>query len=307
LPWALPDSSFVGSLRGSLIVPPKQALVRVYFDHGDIYAPIYTTKIPEKKYKSEHIKADYPDTLLFFETDNGDYFTINRKKALVTFHAAGGALLTIDNKGNITIDTTEADAIYGGALKIDINGDAQIKSIGNITIDALGTGVPPPMVNPFEIPDPTSLPRVPSTSKFNVHSTGNADILALGVTPLQPDPLPDPKDPVQVQIAAMSKLKSPTASINIIAALGDINLMAVAGSIKATASVEVDVIAPIVNVQGAQVNLGTPATDYLLKSNAFASFFDTHIHPTPSGPSTPPTIPMASQLPTLVSPIVKTA
>ncbi len=303
LPWALPDDHFIGSFRGSMIIPPKQALVRVYFDHGDIYAPVYTSKIPEKKYKSEHMTKDYPDTLLFFETDNGDYFTINKKRAECVFHAAGGALIRIDNKGNVTVDTTEADVIYGGAFKLNVNGDVEMKTIGNVTIDAVGPSVVPPMINPLE-PIPPTEPRISSSSKIDLNSTGTANLLSLGTPPTQPDPIPDPKDPTAVAIAAMSKFK--TGAINIIAAVGDINVMAVAGSVKINATTNVDVVAPSVAINAGTIDLGEGASDGLIKSNAFTSFFDSHTHPTSNGPSGPPIAPMSSQSATLVSQMVKT-
>lgn len=314
LPWALPDDHFVGSFKGSLVIPPKEALVRVYFDHGDIYAPVYTSKIPEKKYKSEHISKDYPDTMLFFETDNGDYFTINRKKAEIVFHAAGGSLITIDNKGNLTIDTTEADVIYGGGFKLDIVGDVEMKTVGNVTIDAVGPPVIPPMINPFEEPVPgesIDLPRTLAQSRNELKSTGQTNLITLGIPApaCSPDPIPDPKNPTEVQMAVLNKQK--TGAINIITgplATGKaINIMAMGGNIELKSITKVDVTAPEVDINAPIIKLGKGATDALIKSNSFASFFDAHTHATPTGPSSPPVVPMTPQLATLVSPITKTA
>ena len=45
LPWALPQMNFIGSLKGSFIVPPNDCIVSVRFDNNNIYEPIYSGKI----------------------------------------------------------------------------------------------------------------------------------------------------------------------------------------------------------------------------------------------------------------------
>jgi hypothetical protein len=305
LPWALPDSHFVGSFVGSLIVPPKNALVRVYFDNGDIYSPIYTTKIPEMKYKSRLISKDYPDTMLFFETDAGDYFTINRKKNTMTFHAAGGAMISINNKGKVTIDTTEADKIYGGGFELNVNGDVSLKTIGNVRIDAVGTVKDIPMLNPLDNPLRGSVEelRTPANSNQDINSTGQVNITSLGIKPFAAQKKPDPTDPIDVALAATNTLKT-SSSINIVAAIGDVNVIAMAGNVKLTSSVKAEVIAPSINLTASSINLGGDlATESVIKSTSLATFFDTHIH---ASLGAPPTIPMATQLPAMVSAVTKT-
>ena len=72
-------------------------------------------------------------------------------------------------------------------------------------------------------------------------------------------------------------------------------------------SVKVDITAPQVDVNSASINLGKGAVDGIIKSNAFTTFFDSHIHSTAAGPSSPPAVPMSTQLTTLTSLISKTA
>ena len=105
LPWSIAENSFVGSNINSVIIPTINTLVRVYFDNGDIYTPIYTTKVFDKKNISDEADEDYPDTMLFFETDDGEYFKINRKTHTTTYRTASGVLMSIDKDGNLEVYT----------------------------------------------------------------------------------------------------------------------------------------------------------------------------------------------------------
>ena len=138
LPWATPDFNFIGGLKGSFVVPPIDAIVRVYFDNGDIYAPFYTTKAFNKNQLdfNSDISEDYPDTMVFFETDQGEYFKINRKTQLTTYKHSSGTIITIDLDGNINISTEAANV---GNLTINIQGDTSINVVGDTDIIAEGT------------------------------------------------------------------------------------------------------------------------------------------------------------------------
>lgn len=103
LPWALPDFSFIGSKVGSFIVPPIGTMVNVYFDKGDIYFPHYTTKVVEKNSQPSQKDIDYPDNMVLYESDDGDYFTINRKSKITTFNHNSGTKIEIDKQGNVNI------------------------------------------------------------------------------------------------------------------------------------------------------------------------------------------------------------
>ena len=112
LPWATPDFSFNGSDIGSFIVPKEDTLVNVYFDNDDIYLPKYTSKVLQKKSladSSAGYNIDYPDTMVFFETDMGDYFKINRRTNTATFRHASGLMVTITADGNCSINAHNAE------------------------------------------------------------------------------------------------------------------------------------------------------------------------------------------------------
>lgn len=138
LPWSTPDFSFIGGLKGSFVVPPIDAIVRVYFDNADIYAPFYTTKAFNKNQLdfNSDINDDYPDTMVFFETDQGEYFKINRKTRLTTYRHSSGSIVTINEAGSISISTEAADT---GDLTIDINGNVNLNVVGNVNVIAEGT------------------------------------------------------------------------------------------------------------------------------------------------------------------------
>tara|TARA_R110001592_G_scaffold347604_1_gene641219 strand:- start:138 stop:881 length:744 start_codon:yes stop_codon:yes gene_type:complete len=133
LPWAVPDFTFIGSSLGSFIVPTVDTIVNVYFENDDMYLPKYTTKVLQKdslKEMSANYTDDYPDTMVFFETENGDYFKINRKTKKMTFRHASGLVITADKDGKIIIDNT----ITEGALDIRIAGDTNLFSQGDTKI-----------------------------------------------------------------------------------------------------------------------------------------------------------------------------
>jgi len=104
LPWAIPDMSFVGSKIGSFIVPPVDALVNVYFDKGDIYCPRYNSKVVDTANPSTQSTTDYPNNMVFFETDEGDYLTMNRTDGLTTFNHRSGTKITILADGTVEIN-----------------------------------------------------------------------------------------------------------------------------------------------------------------------------------------------------------
>jgi hypothetical protein len=137
LPWAIPDFNFIGG-QGSFIVPPIDQLVRVYFDNNDYHTPRYTTKVIANKTRFQADKdSDYPDTMVFFETDQGEYFKINRKTYLTTYKHASGTIITIDKQGNININNNFSPGV-GGNLTIGIEGNTTLNCGGNI--DAIAEG-----------------------------------------------------------------------------------------------------------------------------------------------------------------------
>jgi len=140
LPWALPDFSFVGSLVGNFTVPPVDAIVNVYFDKGDIYLPHYITKAVRKSKQPIQKDTDYPDNVVMWEMDEGDYFTINRKTKETTFNHNSGTKVLIKKDGSveITIKKDKTETIEG-EVKETVTKDITIKGSANINIEASNT------------------------------------------------------------------------------------------------------------------------------------------------------------------------
>lgn len=107
LPWAIPEFAFRGSKVGSFVVPPVDTLVRVFFDCGEIYLPIYTTKVIDTNNMPTQKDTDYPDNMVMFETDEGDYLTVNRKSKVTTYNHNSGVKIIIDQDGKVTIEGTQ--------------------------------------------------------------------------------------------------------------------------------------------------------------------------------------------------------
>lgn len=147
LPWAIPEFSFIGSDVGSFIVPPNDSLVNVRFSMGNIYEPIYTTKVLNKNKLPTNKNINYPNNMIFFETDNGDYFEINRVTKEIEFKTSTGDIINIDGQGNITIETTN---ILGGKIDIISKGAVTIKAPSvEIKHDILASVTPNPTGGPF--------------------------------------------------------------------------------------------------------------------------------------------------------------
>lgn len=137
IPWATPDFNFIGSQLGSFIVPPVDALVKVYFDNDDFYNPRYTTKSFEKPNFnfSAGIDTDYPDTMVFFETDRGEFFKINRLKGTTTYRHVSGVIIEFDADGNMTYSSESSER---GSVTFDILGDLNLNVKGDYNLNATG-------------------------------------------------------------------------------------------------------------------------------------------------------------------------
>lgn len=139
LPWAYPDQTFIGSKKGNFIIPPVDTLVNVYFEKGDIYEPRFTSKVIDKANLifTADIDDDYPDTMVFFETDQGDYFKVNRRTGEFKIKSAAGASITIDQNGSVRITTTGSDT---GDLNVTLEGDCNINA-DKVTISPATTNL----------------------------------------------------------------------------------------------------------------------------------------------------------------------
>jgi hypothetical protein len=134
LPWAIPDFNFIGSTLGSFVVPPLETLVKVYFENDDIYLPRYTTKVLKKDQMNDShfiagLTENYPDSMIFFETDTGEYFKINRATNVTTYRHSSGLMVDIDADGNLKIDNTDI------SISSNPNNASDSSKIGNITLN----------------------------------------------------------------------------------------------------------------------------------------------------------------------------
>lgn len=106
LPWAIPQFSFVGSSVGNFIVPPEGSIIWVHFDDGEITSPIYSTKVLDSGNLPSNRDEDYPNTIVFFELDDGDVFKHNKTTRETFYQHNSGTILKIDAVGNVTLDAT---------------------------------------------------------------------------------------------------------------------------------------------------------------------------------------------------------
>ena len=146
LPWATPSMSFVGSRKGSFIVPTVGTIVNVYFDGGDIYNPVYTGKIPDlnnHSFDADHT-SDYPNNMIFFETDRGDFFRVNRRTGESELNLSSGLNILITENGRVELKTfgEDTDSSTGGSFDIDLSGDFVVTNLrGNTTIKSNNVSV----------------------------------------------------------------------------------------------------------------------------------------------------------------------
>lgn len=126
LPWASQEQTFLGSNLGNIVIPKIGSLVRVYFDDDEIYKPVYTTKVPVNGSISSEANEDYPNSMVFFETDEGEFFKINRSSMETTYRHSTGVQIVIDGSGNITIDNSTVQG----------DGNINFKSLGDITLES---------------------------------------------------------------------------------------------------------------------------------------------------------------------------
>ena len=122
LPWALPDFSFVGSLVGSFIVPPIGCIVRVSFENGELYFPKYSKKVVNKQKLPKNKDKNYPNNMIFFETDKGTSFEIDRTTDETVFTHAKGLQVTIDALGIATITPNNLFILKGSTVVPDTLG-----------------------------------------------------------------------------------------------------------------------------------------------------------------------------------------
>lgn len=141
LPWAMLDSSYLGSSGGNLIIPEINTVVRGYFENGDIQKPVYNSMINNPidaigtKSYMDRLWA-YPNLMVLFETDDGDRMTLNRSNGLTKFVHRSGTQIEISSNGDIRV--TQALIPQPGNTvpncTFDIAGDLNFNATGNINI-----------------------------------------------------------------------------------------------------------------------------------------------------------------------------
>lgn len=123
LPWAMGDQGFVGSVVGSFIVPPVGCTVAVTFENGDLYFPEYSRKVIDSSKLPKNATKNYPDNMVFFETDNGTAFEIDRSNDEVTFVHKSGVKVKFVIDGDSGKITGKMDD-----LDLEIKGKTVIKA-----------------------------------------------------------------------------------------------------------------------------------------------------------------------------------
>lgn len=134
LPWAMPLEQF--SAGYSVIIPDVNSFVKVHTVNGDENDLRYSTKIPltsdSDKRESDAFGEEYPDWVLLFETEMGDYCQLNRKTGEFEFVHSKGLTMNIDTEGNLTILSAAGDINIECSENITINaeGDVLVKADG---------------------------------------------------------------------------------------------------------------------------------------------------------------------------------
>lgn len=169
LPWALPDFNFVGSAKGSFIVPENGAVVNVYYDDGDIYQPRYFSKTLDlKNFSFEADKnEDYPNSMVFWETEQGDFSKFNREKGEYTLRTHNGVFVKVFESGIIEISNDSTDV---GDMTLNLRGNFNINNpFGNINI----------FTNNFSLSGFGDM-NIVNNGSTKIHSLNNAEIAVNG-------------------------------------------------------------------------------------------------------------------------------
>jgi len=145
LPWAKPSSksTYFGQdgKAGSISIPKKGAMVKVTFDQGDIYSPMYH-EIEEladdvkKELQKGDLEEEYKGShMLLFDGDQDLKLWYNKKKGL-TF-SLKNSRINIAQDNTITIEHKDSQSmieLQGGV--ITINSDSQINMTSKSQIKA---------------------------------------------------------------------------------------------------------------------------------------------------------------------------
>lgn len=132
IPWAIPHKSNASSGMSSLIIPRVGDTVRVYYDQGDRYSPVYMGKISNKEEtesSSSNYQDDYPNTQILWESPNGDYISKNLTTGTMTMVHESGTIFSIDKLGNTYISSeggaTGVMHVNGKLVKVGAEADTE--------------------------------------------------------------------------------------------------------------------------------------------------------------------------------------
>lgn len=166
MPWALPQTDYLGASSPNLVVPPVDAIVRGFFENGDVYKPVYTSIVPSESpieaasqsffglrapgdtILDDAVNTDYPNTMVLMKTDDGEGVTLNRKNGTMKITHRSGLKLQIDPNGSILIEQSmskkittsepaKMDITLEGDFNLTANGEIKLNARKNVYIDAV--------------------------------------------------------------------------------------------------------------------------------------------------------------------------
>ena len=136
----MPESTYLGSKRGNLVIPEVDTIVRGYFDHGDDHKPIYTAIAANvENYATTELLdhpeeiTEYPDLMVLLHTDEGERVTLNRASGEMRMTHRSGSIVTISPNGAISIETSTPLIKPGASVTTNIPG-ADITIAGTVNL-----------------------------------------------------------------------------------------------------------------------------------------------------------------------------
>ena len=101
LPYALPENNVTD---GSFCIPSVGSIVGVRFDRGVVYTPIYTSRVSQIGKVPKQALKGYPNNVIVYETDLGDYLSINRLTGETLIEHRSKSTIRISPLGEIEIN-----------------------------------------------------------------------------------------------------------------------------------------------------------------------------------------------------------
>jgi hypothetical protein len=145
LPWAMPSTE--GRSGESIVLPEIGSIVSVYFENGDIYRPVWTSKVKTPTLLGETAgdstrsafladDVDYGDIMVLFENAE-NVLQFNRKDNRLTYKNVNGTIININGDFSSEYDNN-SDVDVASSMNISVGGDNDEYSLsiipGGITI-----------------------------------------------------------------------------------------------------------------------------------------------------------------------------